>query len=107
MESPRRTLRPPVFLDSADAISKVWWPKRKRSTRLKDFAEAIARHNRMIANSGIPDYMRDPLERLPKSGRRYRVTLLQAKQYYERFVKPMPKDWYMHRDPKGHWQENG
>lgn len=94
-------------LESADAISKLWWPKRARSTRLKDFAEARARHNRALKDLSVPDYIRESLaaNALPKVGRHYKVTREQAMAYYRRFVEPMPKDWYIHRDANGHWQK--
>jgi hypothetical protein len=85
----------------ADAISKVWWPKRRRSTRLKDFAVVMARHHRMLKDPAIPDYVKTDWERLPKSGRHYKVTRWQAKEFFDDQVQDMPRDWYLHRDVTG------
>jgi len=64
----------------------------------------IARRNRIMKDLSIPDYIRLNWQPLPKEGRRYKVTRAQAHKFFERHVRPMPKDWYMHRDAKGHWK---
>lgn len=43
-------------------------------------------------------------QRLPKEGgRKYMVTLQEAEKFFDRHVREMPRDWYMHRDAEGHW----